>query len=194
MKESAVAAEIQRTMHDVEYLVVGAGPAGLAVSAYLSEHGREYLVVEQGMPVEDRRHDVPQHLGQGVGGAGLYSDGKFSFFPSASALWKLADNATLRNSYQHVTELLAAIGVTAPTFPDVSPNASIFPRDAEKRYPSVYASLSSRTKLIDTLTATVAPHLETGRPLLAIRAHEAYLHAHIWHLGRVETIRVDAII
>src|SRR4051812_13929822 len=106
-------------MDDIDYLIVGAGPAGLAAAAYLEDRGQNYLVVEQGLVGNDRKHYIPEHLGQGVGGAGLYSDGKFSFFPSASALWRLRDSDTLRESYRHIANLLADIGITAPPFPDV---------------------------------------------------------------------------
>lgn len=180
-------------MNDVDYLVVGAGPAGLAAASYLAERGRSFLLVEQGVAVGDRRHDTPEHLGQGVGGAGLYSDGKFSFFPSASALWMLRDRAALLDSYARVTNLLANIGISAPPFPEVTlPQATGTER--EKRYQSIYASLESRTKLIDLLAGKLSPKLSTGSKLLALRTHEDHLRAYVWSLGGHEDFRVRATI
>ena len=48
----------------------------------------------------------------GMGGAGLFSDGKFSFYPSSSVLWKkLAENyETLYKSYKEVKVVLVAQG------------------------------------------------------------------------------------
>jgi hypothetical protein len=40
------------------------------------------------------------NLTTGVGGCGLYSDGKFSFFPSATQLWQLRTRAALAASYE----------------------------------------------------------------------------------------------
>ena len=68
-----------------DVLVIGGGPAGLAAAAACRVHQRNYLIIEAGNRVGDRNHHDQRSLGSGVGGSGLYSDGKFSFFPSASA-------------------------------------------------------------------------------------------------------------
>jgi uncharacterized FAD-dependent dehydrogenase len=47
-----------------------------------------------------------------MGGAGLFSDGKFSFYPSSSILWKKLDENldTLNTSYKAITSVLASQG------------------------------------------------------------------------------------
>jgi uncharacterized FAD-dependent dehydrogenase len=67
-------------------VVVGAGPAGAWAALRLAEAGVPSLVLEQGKPVQPRRHDlaaitrgelVPRsNYCFGEGGAGTYSDGK----------------------------------------------------------------------------------------------------------------------
>jgi uncharacterized FAD-dependent dehydrogenase len=67
-------------------VVVGSGPAGSWAALRLAEGGVAATIVEQGKPVQPRRHDLAQLTrGQlsprsnycfGEGGAGTYSDGK----------------------------------------------------------------------------------------------------------------------
>jgi len=67
-------------------VVVGSGPAGSWAALRLAEAGVPVTIVEQGKPVQPRRHDLAQLTrGQltessnycfGEGGAGTYSDGK----------------------------------------------------------------------------------------------------------------------
>jgi uncharacterized protein len=66
-----------------DVLVVGAGPAGLfAAVALTSLRGLRVLVIDAGRDIEERRHrgarrrDPGDDLIFGVGGAGLFSDGK----------------------------------------------------------------------------------------------------------------------
>lgn len=84
----------------VDILVVGAGPAGLAAGVACSRHRSNFLVAESGQPLDRRDHEDQVNLTTGVGGCGLYSDGKFSFFPSATQLWQLRTRAALAASYE----------------------------------------------------------------------------------------------
>lgn len=68
-------------------VVVGAGPAGLFAALILAEAGAQPILVERGLPVEDRKKSVDLFNALGIldpdsnvqfgeGGAGTYSDGK----------------------------------------------------------------------------------------------------------------------
>jgi uncharacterized FAD-dependent dehydrogenase len=67
-------------------VIVGSGPAGTWAALRLAEAGVPATILEQGKPVQPRRHDLAQltrgHLAPlsnycfGEGGAGTYSDGK----------------------------------------------------------------------------------------------------------------------
>lgn len=61
--------------------IVGAGPAGLIAGLYLAEKGAEVVFVEKGKTVWERKAEVKVDLIHGVGGAGLFSDGKLNFSP-----------------------------------------------------------------------------------------------------------------
>ena len=72
-------------------IVVGAGPAGLFCAYELAKAGAKVVVVESGSAVERRRCPMkkmgycakcePCNLIHGVGGAGLFSDGKLNLDP-----------------------------------------------------------------------------------------------------------------
>jgi uncharacterized protein len=69
--------------------IIGAGPAGLAAAAALSARGCESVLFESGNSARGRDHRSASDIGVGVGSAGLFSDGKFSYFPSATGLYEL---------------------------------------------------------------------------------------------------------
>ena len=75
--------------------ILGTGPAGLAAAHRLRNTNLKLLVLDAGKAVDKRDRYSPYDATTGDGGAGLFSDGKFSFFPSATALWTLPRNADL---------------------------------------------------------------------------------------------------
>src|SRR5262249_8549940 len=119
-------------------LVVGAGPAGLAAAAACAARDHDFRVLEIGPRAAPRHHADQRLLGTGVGGSGLYSDGKFSFFPSATALWRLPDRRALRASWGWLAELLGRFGLEAPAFPDLDalPDLVVATGLSRKDYPS----------------------------------------------------------
>jgi glycine/D-amino acid oxidase-like deaminating enzyme len=122
-------------------VIVGAGPAGLSAAAELPGNT---LLLEQGPPAGERdRNDSRDGL-SGVGGAGLFSDGKYSFFPSATALWKLPG---VRDAFERTASFLAKYGIDAGPFPD----RELSPASGPKVYPSIYVSLRDRFAMIDEL-------------------------------------------
>lgn len=67
-------------MKSYEVVIVGAGPAGLFAALELYEKGiSKIALVEKGPPIERRKRNQVLF---GVGGAGLYSDGKLILSPS----------------------------------------------------------------------------------------------------------------
>lgn len=136
-------------------VVVGAGPAGLSAAVELSQK-TWCLLVEQGTPAASRDRHSPSDVLEGAGGAGLFSDGKHSFFPSASELWRLPDRAMLSRAYENTVELLSRYGVPASPLPAAAP-ASGIPKGAwiEKPYPSIYVGFEKRLACIEELSARV---------------------------------------
>jgi uncharacterized FAD-dependent dehydrogenase len=139
-----------------DLVVVGAGPAGLCCAYVACREHPEWrvVVVDAGLPVVSRNANIAWDSANGEGGAGLFSDGKFSFgmAGTASRLINGADKAR-----EEVRQLLAQAGIVAPD--DVSSDvASCVDGMHYKPYPTVYGSLEQRKKLISLLTAnTTAP-------------------------------------
>lgn len=113
-------------------VVVGAGPCGLFAALILAESGARPIVLERGLPVEERksrvdafiRHgalDVECNVQFGEGGAGTYSDGKLKVGAMDSFKMKVlrefvaagADSAILHSTTAHLgTDKLSDIVAT----------------------------------------------------------------------------------
>jgi uncharacterized FAD-dependent dehydrogenase len=145
---------------DVDLLIIGAGPAGLSAAIACQRTGVDFRVIESGLLVDERDHAKEEDLGRGVGGAGLYSDGKFSFFPSASSLWTISPRSDLELAYRWVNDVLRPQLIPVPDFPSPSSLLTAIPRTSSgifdtKPYPSFYANLDRRLALISELQQEV---------------------------------------
>jgi uncharacterized FAD-dependent dehydrogenase len=134
-----------------ECVVVGAGPAGLAYASSLQEKN-SVLVLDLGKPVKERHRDNPEECVTGAGGAGLFSDGKFSFYPSGTHIWE-QEEAPLREAYRRLEKDLSPFS-TIPPFPRIErsdPCQSVSAQWSLKPYESIYLSLDRRLQLIQHL-------------------------------------------
>lgn len=141
--------------HDEQVVVLGAGPAGLAAAAAASAMGVRPLLIEAGPSLDDRDQSDPTTVVEGVGGAGLFSDGKFSFRPSASRLWDL-DPDLLALSWAAVARLLrdSGVPVEARHAQEDQDDLGLEITDAGyvvKSYPSIYGTPESRRRIVDAL-------------------------------------------
>ncbi|HEX3254162.1 MAG TPA: FAD-dependent oxidoreductase [Gaiellaceae bacterium] len=167
--------------------VVGAGPAGLAAACALAKRGVPHAVLEQGKPRSSRRHDAADDLAEGVGGAGLFSDGKFSYYPSGTHLYRLSDERRLAAAYTCCLRELEAVGIATEPLPARVSNGAR--PDAElKRYPSHYASLERRLALIERLEAT-AERICTEEQVTSIERREGF-YALETRSGRLEATAI----
>ncbi len=138
-----------------ELVIVGCGPAGLAAANLLRASGRPFTVLEAGKALGRRDRENPRDIIAGVGGAGLYSDGKFSFYPAGTRVWRLDDEARVRRAYARVRSWLHEHELDAPTLPAALPPIAAISRGF-KRYPSCYLGLEPRAQLIRGLFERVA--------------------------------------
>lgn len=177
-------------------VVVGAGPAGLSAAAELSRHTR-CLLVEQGPVAAARDRDGASDVLQGAGGAGLFSDGKHSFFPSASELWALPDREALGRAYEATTALLSRYGVQAGPMPETGAPRKIGPIDkgawVEKHYPALYVGFDERLACIEELWRQARERRSGTRVVDAERAGSA-ISLILEENGRREEIRTDRLV
>lgn len=158
-----------RGVRQCEYdvVVVGAGPAGLAAAAACCDHGLSVLVLERGPALDQRNRNQQDHIAAGVGGAGLFSDGKFSFYPSATRLWALSPSYQLQEAYGWFCSLVEKHGLSCPAFPLVNSSSDCFENSrmagafVSKAYDSTYMPLEFRHRLINFMSKTPIYPLET---------------------------------
>lgn len=152
--------------------IIGGGPAGLAAGLALARHGVEFVLFEAGAPLVERKHDVAAQLGCGIGGAGLFSDGKFSFFPSGTHLYTLSDRSRLHHASGMIERQLAEVGIAAPSFHQEMGTdfAGIGETIVAKDYPSTYGSLIQRDALIADMIREFSTNILTGTRVEVIKS------------------------
>lgn len=137
-------------MNFFNYVVVGAGPAGLAFASTIDDPS--VLVIDSGKPVDERDRFNAQECIQGAGGAGLFSDGKFSFYPSGTHIWTQHPEY-LRKGYETLRQDLGAFK-DIPPFPEIDDSNKLEGDKAGwhlKPYESIYLDLEDRIQLISNL-------------------------------------------
>lgn len=117
-----------------EILIIGAGPAGLSAAWCCMLEGIDFIVIENGLEHSDRSVLNPKDVPCGVGGAGLYSDGKLSYYPSSHALWSLPSESILRNAFNYIHNLISDFSKDFPKFPDIIHSASEVIRNIENDF------------------------------------------------------------
>lgn len=164
----------------VDLLIIGAGPAGLAAATAAAQLGKRVIIVEQGRDLDHRLNSsLPDDLASGAGGAGLFSDGKFSFFPSASSLWTVEPRTHLHRAYDWFMELLGSTGMSTPAFPISSdlersptPNKDHY---SVKKYPSHYMELAARQEIIRGLVSGLRCEISYDNKVTSISVDEGGL-------------------
>ena len=134
--------------------IIGGGPSGLATAATLAENGIRSIVFDSGSWFSERRSEQAFDLAKGIGGAGLFSDGKFSYYPANSYIYHLPEIDRIKTSYIWLVSLLKSVGIDSEPFPDLSlnwPEISVLKRSG-KKYITYKGSLSQRVALLEKLT------------------------------------------
>ena len=131
-------------LYDV--IIVGGGVSGLSAAYTLTQKKQKVLVVERGKHVFERQRETAFDVSNGIGGAGLFSDGKLSLYPSASKLWKLRSK-DLKPAYDKVQNLLKTVNVDLEEFSEEW-TKDIVLKDVHKIYESKMMSIEQRMKLI----------------------------------------------
>lgn len=129
-----------------DVIIIGGGVSGLSAAYAFAKKGLSFLVIDRGKHIFERHREVKFDVANGIGGAGLFSDGKLSMYPSATNLWKLRKE-DLCESYNKVRALLGVVGVDIEEFSDKW-TSEILRDGVHKHYESSLMTLEQRMKLI----------------------------------------------
>jgi uncharacterized FAD-dependent dehydrogenase len=119
-----------KKQNDFDVIVVGGGPAGLFSAYYLSEHANlNVLLLEKGKgplkrvcPVADRQYCTqckPCNILCGIGGAGLFSDGKLNFIHKLGKtdLTQFLSIADAESLIDETESIFNRFGMDGPVYP-----------------------------------------------------------------------------
>ena len=151
-------------------IIIGAGPAGITfANTLVTVYGdQDFALVDMGKPVSLREHDSESDIACGEGGNGLFSDGKFSFFPAGTNVWKLCYRL-LCMSYAQLRLYLDLFTNHNPAFVQEFGTLPEMPTEEEirdylfeltknwtlKKYPTIYLLLEERKRLIQAITKPI---------------------------------------
>ena len=137
-------------IYDVVF--IGAGPANITAGSYLHKNQCDnFLIIDSGKNVKYRDHKSEIDCVKGVGGVGLFSDGKFSWYPSGTKIWNL-EKTRNNKSYNFLKKILSPFIKDIPNFPDVQEEFILENYWKEKSYKSDYLNLEQRKNLLLNLT------------------------------------------
>lgn len=154
----------------VDVIIIGAGPAGLSAGCSLINSNLKFLIFEAGLPINERKM-LDSHILKGCGGAGLFCDGKFSFFPSSTKLWKLNDDSSLIKSYQWLKRLLSSHKIEIPDYNVVDTNGEYKQNfsEVEKEYKSIHVKFSVRKQIIISISELLSEYLYYSSTVFEIK-------------------------
>lgn len=128
-----------------DVVIIGSGCSGLMSAYTLSKKDINFSLIDCGYDIETRDHNNPVDITTGIGGAGLFSDGKFSFFPLGK-IWEYPSEI-LKYSCDDLQEVLKTINIDMP---EKKENYDIDVSDWNlKKYDVCHVSLERRIKLIN---------------------------------------------
>jgi hypothetical protein len=118
-----------------DVIIVGGGPAGLFAAYYLMEHANlKVLLIERGKDPRQRKCPItkvqkcaqcdPCNILSGIGGAGLYSDGKLNFIPRLGK--------TDLTQFMPMPKAQALIDETEEIFTRFKMDAKVFPTNLDE--------------------------------------------------------------
>jgi len=128
-----------------DVIIVGAGPAGLFAAHYLATHsGLRIALIDKGPLPRQRRCPVnqhqqciscdPCHILSGVGGAGLFSDGKLNFVPKLGQtdLTQFLSQEQASALIGETEAIFSAHGMDGPVYPTHEETARKIRKEARR--------------------------------------------------------------
>ncbi len=171
---------------DYDVIIVGGGPAGLFSAYYLSEHSdKRVLLIEKGKVSQKRNCPIksyqecikckPCNILSGIGGAGLFSDGKLNY------IYKLGKTDLSQFMPLHEAEKL--IDETEQIFNKFGMDGPSYPTDMEEARANTQTSQALRHRPAHYKAETFGQRSPSRTHCLYGRSHQIQRGGHA-HLGR----------
>ena len=132
-----------------DVIIIGAGPSGLAAGYSLLKKGINFIIIEKGKKHTERNRNLAFDVSYGFGGGGLFSDGKFSYPPSASQLWTNLNPVILKKAYNYTQDLFSEVNISLDNWDKQWIENVEFTN--EKEYKSIKINEKHRNDLLDLL-------------------------------------------
>lgn len=175
-------------------VIIGGGVSGLTVAYKMKLMGKRVAVVERGRDLFNRKRESPYDVANGIGGAGLYSDGKLSFYPSATELWKLEER-DLHDAYLFFKEFMGNFSIDVGDYPDIEEKPEKEERVWFKRYESIQMSLEQRMGIVYRMAMVVGVvNLLTETEITEITKFDGRYEIEIVHNSQKSVIIAESII
>lgn len=151
-------------------IVIGLGPAGIMATLTLSQKGYRVVAVDRGKLYQERDPQIPYDVANGFGGAGLFSDGKLSFYPAASNLWANLDRSALKEAYTILQNEFKRIGYQIPQWQNnwtsIKPQKKMVKR--VKRYRTKYFDRKTCDKFIGDAYSRIQKNIILESEVIAV--------------------------
>lgn len=175
-------------------VIIGGGVSGLTVAYKMKLMGKRVAVVERGRDLFNRKRESPFDVANGIGGAGLYSDGKLSFYPSATELWKL-EKRDLHDAYLFFNDFMGNFSIDVGEYPDIEEKPEKEERVWFKRYESIQMSLEQRMGIVYRMAMVVgAEALLTETDVTKITKSDGRYEMETVHNGQKSVLISESII
>ncbi|MEE4359443.1 MAG: FAD-dependent oxidoreductase [Desulfococcaceae bacterium] len=128
-----------------DVIIVGGGPAGLFAAYYLREYSDlRVLIIEKGRgslqrkcPISETQHCVkcsPCNILCGIGGAGLFSDGKLNYIPKLGKtdLYQFLSRSGAQSLIDETEKIFNKFGMDGQVYPTNMQHALNFRKNAKK--------------------------------------------------------------
>lgn len=160
----------------LDTIIVGGGPAGLAAGMVLKSNRKKYLILEKGKDLVNRDPNDPKDVAMGVGGGGLFSDGKLSFPPSATYLWTQLNSSKLKESYEYLYNVFDDININLPVFENewTFYHETYSESQFNKNYSSILLNNFMRTRVLNLFYETNLRNIVTNCCVIKIEKTKTF--------------------